>query len=233
MINGKHPQKISIAQWPEDDRPREKLLTRGAENLSNAELLAIIFSTGIKGKTALDLARELLNSYPDLRKLFNADYHSFVQQHGMGFAKYCQLQAAVELGKRYLQESVIRHGIISRARDVKDFLIARLRDLEQEVFACLFLDSQNQIIAFEKLFKGGLNSTRIHPREVVKRALHHNAAAVILAHNHPSGNPEPSLPDRQLTSQLKEALILVEIALLDHIIVGNPNLTSFAETGLL
>lgn len=224
---------MSITEWPEQERPRERLISHGAENLSSAELLAVIFGCGARGKTALDLARDLLNHQKSLRKLLNSDRTSLMKIQGIGLAKYCQLQAAVELGKRYMQEPLTRHGMIKHAKDAEHFLTARLRDLEQEVFACLFLDSKNHIIAFEKLFYGTIHSANIHPREVVKRALHYNASAVIAAHNHPSGNAEPSQADRIITTELAQALRLVEIQLLDHFIVGDPKVVALAERGLL
>jgi DNA repair protein RadC len=224
---------MSIQKWPEQERPREKLLAHGAEHLSTAELLAILLSTGTRGKTALDLARELIVKHRTLRKLLHLNHQDFIQQPGMGTAKYCQLQAASELGRRYLKESMEQRQVISKAKDVKNFLIARLRDLEQEVFACLYLDNQHRILHFEKLFHGSIRSTPIYPREVVKRALFHNAAALIVAHNHPSGAAEPSAADHAITARLQKALDLIDVKLLDHIIVADNQTVSFAEQGLL
>jgi len=224
---------MPINQWPKQERPRERLLNVGAENLSDAELLAIMFGTGTQGKSALDLARDLLTHYRSLRDLFSADYQSFCKQPGLGLAKYTQLQASIELTRRFLQENIDRDGVLTQSYHVKNFLMAKLTHHQQEVFACLFLDSHFKTICFEKLFYGTINCATVHPREVVKRALYHNAAAVIIAHNHPSGATEPSQADHAITKQLEQALALVDIQLLDHFVIGGNQVMSFAEQGIL
>lgn len=224
---------MPITDWPEDERPREKLLARGAQALSDAELLAIFLRTGIKGKTAVDLARELLSDYGSLRALLQADQKQFCKTLGLGTAKFAQLQAVLEMARRHLYETLQRDTVLRNPQDTRDYFIARLRDVPHEVFACFFLDNRHRVIHFEELFRGTLDGASVHPREVVKRALYHNAAAVIFAHNHPSGIDEPSRSDETLTQQLKAALALVEVRVLDHMIVGDGVCTSFVERGLL
>lgn len=224
---------MTILQWPSQERPRERLIQRGAETLSDAELLAILLGHGTKGKTALDLARELIQHYQGLRPLFSASLQSFCELPGLGFAKYCQLQAALELSQRHLKETIERDHTFTDPQDVKNFLLASLRGHEHEVFACLFLDNQNRLICFEKLFHGTINLLTVHPREVVKKALEHNAAAVIVAHNHPSGITTPSQSDREMTQLLNQSLDLMDIRLLDHFIIGEGAVVSFAESGLI
>ncbi len=223
---------MAISDWPEPERPREKLLARGAEALSDAELLAIFLRTGVAGKTAVDLARELLASFGGLRALLSADQAAFCAANGLGKAKYAQLQAILEMGRRHLQESLQRGESLTSPAMTRRFLVARLRDNPSEVFACLFLDNRHRLIAYEELFRGTIDGASVHPREVVKRALHFNAAAVILAHNHPSGLAEPSQADERITQQLKDALSLVDIRVIDHIVIGD-DVVSFAELGLL
>ena len=224
---------MAITDWPAQERPREKLLHRGPEALSDAELLAIFLRTGIPGKTAVDLARELLNNYGSLRALLDANHKQFCQGKGLGTAKYVQLQATLEMARRHLDERLQRGDALTNPATTRQFLHAKLRDHHQEVFACLFLDNRHRVIRFEELFFGTIDGASVHPREVVKRALHHNAAAVILAHNHPSGIAEPSQSDRHLTQQLKDALGLVDIRVLDHIVIGDGELVSFAERGII
>ncbi len=224
---------MPISSWPKAERPREKLLARGPGALSDAELLAIFLRTGVAGKTALDLARELLAQYKGLRALLNADQQQFCAIRGLGGAKYAQLQAALEMARRHLRETLAQNDSLSSPQDTRRYLTACLRDYEYEVFACLFLDTRHRIIGFEELFRGTIDGAVVHPREVVKRALYHNAAAVILAHNHPSGVAEPSQADQQLTRRLRDALALVDIRVLDHFVVGDGIAVSFAERGLL
>jgi len=223
---------MAIKDWPEQERPREKLLSRGPQALSDAELLAILLRTGVAGLSAVDLARELLARFGGLRALLKADRAQLCRARGLGEAKYAQLQAILEMGRRHLYEDLERGEGLSRPEDAKAFLCARLRDREHEVFACLFVDNRHRVIAFEELFQGTLDGASVHPREVVKRVLHHNAAAVILSHNHPSGVAEPSQADRQITTRLREALGLIDVRVLDHIIVGDAPV-SLAERGLL
>lgn len=222
---------MSITQWPVAERPREKLLLQGAESLSDAELLAIFLRTGVPGRTAVDLARELLNRFGSLRKMLMADKSSFCDMPGLGPAKYTQLQAVVEMARRHLFEELERGESLTDPLQSKRYLQSRLRDLPHEVFACLFLDNRHRVIAFEELFRGTINGASVHPREVVKRALALNAAAMILAHNHPSGVAEPSQADRDLTRRLQQALALVEVRVLDHIVVGDGEPVGFAERG--
>jgi len=214
------------------ERPREKLLTRGAHALSDAELLAIFLRTGVEGLSAVDLARELLSKFGGLRPLLQADLDTFCAGHGLGPAKFAQLQAVLEMGRRHLFESLQRGESLSGPDNTREFLAARLRDLPFEVFACLFLDNRHRVIAFEELFRGTLDGASVHPREVVRRALHHNAAALIFAHNHPSGVAEPSRADEHITNRLKDSLALVDIRVLDHFVVGD-TVMSFVERGLL
>lgn len=224
---------MTITNWPLTERPREKLLNLGAKYLTDAELLAIFIRTGIRGKTALDIARELLSEFGDLKKLLNAAPAVFYQKPGLGKAKYAFLKAAIELGRRYLEENLQTGEIIANSQTTKRFLSSRLGSYTHEVFACLFLDIQNRVLSFEELFQGTLHETNVYPREVIKRCLAHNAAKIILAHNHPSGNPAPSTADQQLTRLLKESLALVDIQVIDHIVIGKKDCISFAEAGLI
>ncbi len=224
---------MAISKWPEHERPREKLLLRGPAALSDAELLAIFIRSGVPGKTAVDVARDLLTRYSGLRELLSAPPEELCEAPGLGEAKYVQLQASLEMGRRFLAEKLKREVALGSTRETKDFLQAQLRDRKNEVFCVLFLDNRHRVLVFEELFQGTLNGTVVYPREIVKRALKHNAAAVILVHNHPSGVAEPSRADELLTIRLKEALTLVEIRLLDHLVVGDGEMVSFSERGLL
>lgn len=224
---------MAITDWPLDERPREKLLARGAHSLSDAELLAIFLRTGIPGKTAVDLARELLTEYGGLRPLLKADKSRFCQSPGLGQAKYALLQATLEMGRRHLQEKLNKGDALTNPHSAITFLTSKLRDYSHEVFACLFLDNRHRIISFGEISHGTINGASVHPRSVVNRALAENAAAVILAHNHPSGIAEPSQADRHLTQRLVDALTLMDIRILDHIIIGDGEHYSFAEKGLL
>ena len=224
---------MAITDWPEGERPREKLLQKGASALSDAELLAIFLRTGVVGKSAVDLARELLVRFGNLTQLFAASEADFCAIHGMGQAKFVQLQAVLEMSRRALNEEMQRGDALNSPRAVRDYLQLLLGSRPQEVFVVLFLDTQHRVIATEELFHGTLNQTSVYPREVVKRALAHNAAAVILAHNHPSGVAEPSQADQHLTQALKQALALVDVRVLDHFIVAGRDTLSFAEKGLL
>ncbi|CAM4449582.1 MAG: hypothetical protein LEGION0398_MBIBDBAK_00718 [Legionellaceae bacterium] len=224
---------MAISDWPELERPREKLLFHGPQTLSDAELLAIFLRVGIKGKSAVDLARDLLNEFGGLRLLLESSQQQFCQHRGLGIAKYVQIQAVLEMSRRHLLSHLKRGDVIKNPLDTQRYLTACLRRYTHEVFACLFLDTRNRIICFEELVHGTLTSAFVHPREIVKRALEVNAASVILAHNHPSGCIEPSHADKNLTKQLQRALELVEIHVIDHIIIGDGKCTSFAEKGLL
>jgi DNA repair protein RadC len=224
---------MALKDWPVAERPREKLIDRGPAALSDAELLAILLRTGQRGRTAVDLARELITEFGGLRALLTAGQDRFCARPGLGPVKYAELQASVELARRHLGESLNRGAPLTDPEATRRFLVARLRDLPHEVFACLFLDNRHRVIAFEELFRGTLDGASVHPREVVKAALRHNAAALILAHNHPSGVAEPSDADRLITRRLREALGLVDIRVLDHFVVGDGYGVSFAERGLL
>lgn len=224
---------MSINDWPAGERPREKLLQRGAASLSDAELLAIFLRTGVTGKSAVDLARELLTRFGNLTQLFATSEADFCAVHGMGQAKFVQFQAVLEMSRRALKEELHRGDALNSPRMVRDYLQLLLGGRHQEVFLVLFLDTQHRVIASEELFHGTLSQTSVYPREVVKRALAHNAAAVILAHNHPSGVAEPSQSDKLLTDALKQALSLVDVRVLDHFVVAAGQTLSFAEKGLI
>ncbi len=224
---------MAITDWPAGDRPREKLLERGAGVLTDAELLAIFLRVGLPGKSAVDLARELLARFNGLNRLFASSLAEFSVVPGMGPAKYAQLQAVLEMSKRALGEEM-RHGdALNSPQTVRKFLQLKMRGLDHEVFMAVYLDSQNRVLAAPELFRGTLTQTSVYPREVVKQALAWNAAGVILAHNHPSGVAEPSQSDRWLTDQLKAALALVDVRVLDHFIVAGHEGLSFAERGWL
>ena len=224
---------MGINNWPEGERPREKLIQRGAAALSDAELLAIFLRTGVVGKSAVDLARDLLTRFKSLTQMFAASEADFCALHGMGQAKFVQMQAVLEMSRRALNEEMQTGDALNSPRAVRDYLQLLLRGLEKEVFMVIFLDAQHRVLAAEELFRGTLTQTSVYPREVVKRTLFHNAAAVILAHNHPSGVAEPSQSDRLLTDALKQALALVDVRVLDHFIVAGAGCLSFAERGMV
>lgn len=224
---------MTIQDWPDDERPREKLILKGAVALSDAELMAILFRTGTKGKNAVDLARDALQQKQGLRGLFAASLKSFTSIPGLGLSKYTQCQAAIELGRRHLEESLKRDSVITKFEDAEQFLIASLRGFDHEVFACLFLDNRHRVIQFETLFHGSIDTTSVHPRVLIKRALHHNAAAVILAHNHPSGVAKPSQADIEITQVLMKVLRIIDVRLLDHMVIGDTSATSMAQLGLM
>jgi DNA repair protein RadC len=224
---------MKIAQWPESERPREKLLAKGASSLSDAELLAILLNTGVLGQSAVDLGRVLLSRFTSIRNLLDASQNDLCKIHGLGTAKYANLKAALELSRRYLEENLKRESPLSSPDSTRNFLKSRLRSYQHEVFACIFMDNRHRLIAFEELFAGTIDGASVYPREVVKRCLHLNAAAVIFAHNHPSGVAEPSHADIQITRRLTDSLALVEIRVLDHFIIGDSTIISFAERGLI
>jgi DNA repair protein RadC len=224
---------MAITDWPADERPREKLMQKGVQYLSDAELLAIFLRVGVTGKTAVDLARDLLTQFGSLSNIFNASVKEINAVHGMGDSKYCQLQAIFEMSRRALAEQIKHQDALSSPEKVSDYLRLKLIRQEREVFVVLFLDAQNRVQAQETLFEGTLTQTSVYPREVVKRALHHNAASVIFAHNHPSGIAEQSRADELITQALKKALDLGDIRVLDHFIVAGHQTMSFAERGLL
>ncbi len=222
-----------IRSWPAAERPRERLLSQGAAALSDAELVAIFLRTGLPGKSAVDLARELLVRFGGLRALLEAGPAEFCRSPGLGLAKYTQLQAGLEMARRHLAEQIARGDVLSDPGATRRFLQLRLRHQPHEIFACLYLDNQHRVLDFEELFRGTLDGASVYPREVVKAALQRNAAALIFAHNHPSGIAEPSAADRSLTRRLREALLLVDIRVLDHLVVGDGEVVSLAERGWL
>jgi DNA repair protein RadC len=224
---------MSIAQWPEAERPREKLLNQGPQSLSDSELLAIFLRVGCVGKSAVDLARELLQQYGGLRPLLEANQTEFCRGLGLGSAKYAQLQAVLEMGRRHLSARMQEGDLLTSPDLVRSYLSAQLRHRHQEIFAVLFLDNQHRLLAYEELFFGTIDGASVHPREVVRKAIARNAAALILAHNHPSGVAEPSQADRRITERLQQALDLIDVRVLDHMVVGDREVVSFAERGLI
>lgn len=222
---------MAITDWPTNERPRERLLKNGAHTLSDAELLAIFLRTGCIGKSAVDLARELLLQFNGLRPLLEADKDTFCQARGLGDASFAQLQAVLEMARRHLVESLKKGISLNCALDVKQYLTAKLRHKKREVFSALFLDNQHRLICYEELFQGTINCAHIHPREVITQAMDCNAAAIILAHNHPSGHANASYADRRVTEDIKQLLDILEIKLLDHMVIGDGCITSFAEMG--
>ncbi|WJG09504.1 DNA repair protein RadC [Aliiglaciecola sp. LCG003] len=224
---------MKLSQWPEMERPREKLLSLGCSALSDAELLAIFLRTGLPGLSAVDLARGLLQQFGSLRGLFAANQIDFCASKGLGRAKYVQLQAVLEISKRYFAESLQREHVFDSVTNTKHYLLSQLRDEPNEIFAVLFLDSQHRLIAFKKLFHGTINAASVYPRVVLQNALKFNAAALILTHNHPSGVAEPSQADKHITQRICQALELIDVTVLDHIVVGDGICVSFAERGLI
>lgn len=224
---------MGIADWPAGERPREKLLARGAAALSDAELLAIFLRTGVAGMTAVDLGRRLLAEYGSLHALLSADRKRFMAGRGLGEAKYVQLQAVLEMARRHTGEALGERQPLQDPSATRAYLALQLADREHEIFGCLFLDNRHRVIVFEELFRGTIDGAAVYPREVVKAALAHNAAAVILVHNHPSGVAEPSAADRDITARLQKALALVDIRVLDHVIAARGASTSLAERGLM
>jgi DNA repair protein RadC len=224
---------MSIKDWPATERPREKLLAHSPRALSDAELLAIFIRTGTVGRTAVDIARELLNEFGGLRQILEASQTEFCRGVGLGVAKYTQLQAVLEMARRHLYAYMKEGELLTSPALVRTYLSAQLRHQPHEIFAVLFLDNQNRLIAYDEVFSGTIDGASVHPREVVKKALARNAAAVIFAHNHPSGLAEPSQADQLITQRLQEALNLIGVRVIDHMIVGDKEVISFAERGLL
>ena len=224
---------MKISAWPLLERPREKLKKYGAANLSDAELLAILFRTGSRGVSALDLSRKLLSEFDGVRGVFNADSHALTEFNGVGVTKYIQLQASLELIRRYFDEDLKQRKILNHYPRVKQFLLRQLRDKQDEMFAVLWLDIRYCLLCYEVLFEGTIESAAVYPRTLVKKAIKHNAARVILVHNHPSGDPAPSVCDQQMTTAIQQALSAVEVEVIDHIVVGDGETFSFAEQGLL
>lgn len=224
---------MSIRNWPEQERPRERLLTHGAKALSDSELLAILIRTGTKGKSALTIAQELLCRFPSLGELLQADYSSLTQQPGIGLQTYTLLQAALALGQRYYEQPLRQLPVLANSTETSRFIRAKLRDYTYEVVACLCLDIQHRLLCFTELFQGTLDQAAIYPREIVTHALKHHAASLILCHNHPLGRAYPSQEDLAVTRILAQALKTVEVVLVDHIIVGGNDTYSCADHGHL
>lgn len=223
---------LTIREWPRAERPREKLLDRGAQALSDAELLALLLGSGTRGCSAVALARSLLKDFGCLRQLLGATLPRW-RRKGIGPARYATVQAAMELARRHLQEQMQTGSPLTTPQATHRFLLAQLRDRPYEVFCCLYLDNRHRLIAFEELFRGTVDCAQVHPREVLRQALLHNATAVIVAHNHPSGVLEPSPADDFITRRLKDLLALMDVRIVDHVIVGDSQCYSFAEHGLL
>jgi len=224
---------MGISAWPAGEQPREKLVNLGVRQLSDAELLAVLIGSGSAGLDAVALSRELLTSAGSLRSLLASDRETVCRLRGLGLARWCRLQAALEVARRHYQETLRARPVLDAPRHTAEFLVAQLRDRPYEVFCCLHLDSRHRLIALDELFRGTIDGASVHPREVVRQALARNAAAVILAHNHPSGVAEASQADELITRRLRDALALMDIRVLDHVIVGDGACLSFAERGLL
>ena len=224
---------IALKEWPEQERPREKLLKFGSQSLSDAELIAILLRVGTKGKTAIDVARLLLKSHGSLRSIFNSSIDSLCQHQGVGQSKAVQLYAALELGQRLQKEKLLRQQSLTSPRDCEDYLKSWLSNKPYECFACIFLDNKNQVISCEELFRGTIDQVSVFPREVLRIALDKQSSAIIVAHNHPSGVAEPSSADVEITEKLNKSLKLLDIRLLDHLIVGEQGAVSLAERGYL
>jgi len=224
---------MHIADWPVTERPREKLLDHGPGTLSDAELLAIFVSSGARGSNAITISRDLLQEYGSLRELLDREPGDLARVPGLGPARACRLSAALELGRRHLHTELERGCLVTDAQAAGRYFASRLRPRKREVFAALFLDNRHCALAFEELFSGSIDRTEVHPREVLRRALAHNAASVIVGHNHPSGNPEPSAADRRMTDRLQHALKLLDIRLLDHFVIGDGDPVSLAARGWL
>jgi len=224
---------MTIRDWPLAERPREKLLHRGATALSDAELLAILLRSGTAGTSAVDLARRLLQDFDGLRNLLTAGQDDFCRGHGLGQASYALCQAVLEIARRHYHQQIERHDTFTAPDQVRAYLHASLRDRPAEVFCVMLLDNRHRLIRFEECFQGTIDGATVHPREIVRLTLRYNAAAVILAHNHPSGVAEPSRADIELTARLKEALALVDVRVLDHFVVGDGTPVSLSERGLL
>ena len=224
---------MSITDWPASERPRERLLSLGAARLSDAELLAIFLRTGVPGRSALDIARDLLGSFGSLSRLLASEPARLQKTPGMGNAKTAQLLAAMELARRTLAEELAGGNALSSPQSVKDYLRLSLAGREHEVFVAMMLDAQHRVIACEEMFRGTLTQTSVYPREVVKRALELSASALIIVHNHPSGDPEPSATDIEMTRQVQDACQKLGLVLHDHLVIGRGRHTSFRARGLV
>ena len=233
MQRTKTRRTLGIANWPAEERPREKLLLKGGDTLTNAELLAIFLRVGVKGKSAIGLAEELLSRFSSLRGLYAAPIEELRAVLGLGSAKIAQFKAVIEMSKRYLSEGFQNRPYVESSDDVLKFLYQEMRDLDQEVFKIVLLNGQNHILKIEDVTKGSLTAAQIYPREVVKLALRYSAAALVFVHNHPSGVAEPSENDKRMTRELVFACLLIGMKVHDHIIIGDNNKFSFADAGLI
>ncbi|MCG6201476.1 RadC family protein [Psychromonas antarctica] len=220
-----------LKDWPDQERPREKLLSQGASALSDAELLAIFLRTGCRGLDVVTLARQLLTEFGSLHTLFAASEFEFCEKRGLGQAKYAQLQAVLEMSCRYLQEPIRKGQALTSAAQTKTFLSAKMHHLPYEVFAALLLDTQHRVICFHEFFFGSIDSATVHPRIIAQKVLSANAAAIILVHNHPSGDPTASISDKKITEKIVSTMQLIDVRVLDHFIIGHEKCTSFAENG--
>jgi len=226
-------RRPKIPEWPEEERPRERLITHGPERLSDAELLAILLRVGGKDDTAIDLARRLINEFSGFRGLDSRSVAELCQVNGIGPAKAAQIKAALEIAKRLFRETIHLEDKVQSSEDVYHLVRPYLRDLTREVFRVVFLTSRNRVIGEKSLFEGSLTESMVSPREVIKEAVNRGAASIVFIHNHPSGDPSPSEEDRRMTARLKQACEVVGITVLDHIIVGRDRYFSFADEGIL
>ena len=220
-----------LKDWPSRERPREKLLRQGVNSLSDAELLAIFLRTGCKGTDAVTMARQLMTDFGSLHALFAASEVEFCKKKGLGQAKYVQLQAVLEMSRRYLQEPILKGEPLTSAIQTKAFLSAKMHHLPYEVFAAILLDTQHRVIRFHEFFFGSIDNASVHPRVIAQKVLAENAAAIILVHNHPSGDPTASIADKKITEKIISAMQLIDVRVLDHFIIGHEKCTSFAENG--
>ena len=223
---------LSVRDWPAEEQPRNKVLNRGADVLSDAELLSVFIRSGCQGQTAVDVARTLLQTFGGLRGLLNADQSEVCAIAGIGPAKFAELKTVMEISRRYLSERLQRGDVLDDPDAVRFYLASKLRDRQAEVFAVVFVDNRYRVIAYEEMFQGTIDGASVYPREVVRAALRNNAAAVILAHNHPSMVAEPSQSDERITRRLRDALALIDVRVLDHFVIGD-QIVSFCERGLL
>lgn len=224
---------MPIREWPKSERPRERLIARGAEALSDSELLAVILGSGVRGSSAVDVARRLIGRFGSIHGLLQAKRPDCLKAGGLGPARYAMLRAALELARRHHLDALRAEPVLASAASLREFLLAQLRGKPYEIFCCLHLDARHRLIRFEELFRGTVDGAAVHPRELVRQALAHNSAAVILAHNHPSGVAEPSHADELITRRVRDALALIDVRVLDHIVVGGGTCISFADRGLL
>ncbi len=224
---------MKIRDWPTSERPREKLVRDGAQTLSDAEIIAILLRCGVRGTDAVTLARAWLNECGGLRSLLEADLRRFSRLAGGGVTAFSTLKAALELGRRYVYTGLTRDGPLQNPSDARTYVVSRMKAHRSEVFACLFLDTRHRVLAFRELFFGSVDTAQVHPREIVRACLELNCAAIILAHNHPSGVAEPSAADRAITARISDAVGLIDVRVLDHLIVGECEAVSMAEIGQL